>query len=437
MKVTQDNVADRQVALTIELESPEVEKYLDRAYKKLAQRMVVPGFRRGKTPRWMVEQLVGKNGLLDEALEFLLPDATEKAMKQENIAWSAPPSVDVAQRDPVVIKATVPLEPTVELGDYTALRVPQDPVNVDETQVDKALESLRKEQAPWEIAGRPVHSGDLVNIDLAGSIDGSPFFKQDNMPYIVSLDSDIPLPGFAAALVTLKPQQVSEFDLPIPSDYADKNVAGKMCHLTVKINEVKEQKLPELNDEFAKKAGSGFESVEALKEQLRKNLVANESNRARQAYEDKVIHAAIEQAKIELPPLLVKHEARHMLEEQVEAMARQGLKFADYMARTGKSLEDVEKEFEEPARDRLTHSLIIRKIADAENIEVSSEEINTELAAMVRQVEQQSGGRSRLQESQASRDAIGRIRRSRKALDRLVAITQAKADAAEAPTSPQ
>lgn len=428
MKVTQEPQEERQTILSIELEPPEVERHLDQASRRLAQRLKVPGFRPGKAPRWMVERLVGKEGLLDEAIESLVPEATQRALEQEKLDWSAPPSVEVAQREPLTLKATVPLTPVLELGDYRSLRVPEDPVEVDESEVDKALESLRREQAPWEPVERPVELSDLVVLDFSGTVEGEPFFKQEGVPYVVSEDSDVPLPGFGKAVVGMALQEEREFDLDIPSDYPEPKVAGKPCHVKVKINEIKAQRLSELNDEFAKGVGQGFESLAALREQLRGNISRLESDRAKRAYEEKVIQAALDQATVVVPPLTVKHNAEHMLQERAEGLARQGINIEDVLARSGKTLENYRTELEQEARKSLLTSLLLRKLADAENIQVDGDAVAKDLADLARQVQERSGGRQRVRDNEQSREALGRMQRTRKALERLVAIAQGKGD---------
>ncbi|MSQ11751.1 MAG: trigger factor [Dehalococcoidia bacterium] len=433
MKVTtEQSTEERQAVLTIELDPPELEGYLERASKKLAQRLKVPGFRPGKAPRHIIERTVGKEGLLQEAMDALLPEVTQKALEQEKLEWSAPPNIEISQKEPLVLKATVPLTPILDLGDYRSVRVPDEPAQADGAQVDRALEGLQREQGVWEPADRPVAAHDLVVLDLAGTVDGQPFFKQEAMPFIVVPDSDVPLPGFASAIVGVAPQQQKEFDLPIPESYPEKRVAGKTCHLTVKVNEVKSQRLPELNDEFAKGVGQGFESLEALKAQLSKNIGAAEEDRARRAYEEKVVQALLAQAKVVLPPLLVGHETDHLLQDRAETLARQGVKLEDFLQRAGKTLEQFREDMKEQTRTSLLRSLVLRKVADEENIQVDQEELASDIADLARQVAAQSGGKQRLTGNDRNREMLARIQRNRKAMERLVVIAQGKAEQAPA-----
>jgi trigger factor len=269
-----------------------------------------------------------------------------------------------------------------------------------------------------------VELNDLVVLDLAGAVDGEQFFKQEGMPFIVTEDSDVPLPGFGKEIVGIAPQQSKEFDLPIPGDYPEPKVAGKTCHVAVKVGEVKAQRLPELNDEFAKGVGQGFASLDALKEQLGKNIGASEQERVRREYEEKVVQAALDQAKVVVSPLTVKHEAQHALQQRAEALARQGLKIEEVLARGGKTLDQYREELETESRKVLLTSLLLRKIADAESIQVDDAAVSEQLAGLMRQVQEQSGGRQRMREDDQNREALGRMQRSRKALEQLVAIAR-------------
>ncbi|MBM3946623.1 MAG: hypothetical protein FJ315_04375, partial [SAR202 cluster bacterium] len=275
---------------------------------------------------------------------------------------------------------------------------------------------------------RPVELNDLVVLDLSGEVDGEPFFKQEAMPYVVSEDSDVPLPGFGKAVVGTALHQEKAFVLDIPESYPEQKVAGKQCHVKVKVNEVKAQRLPELNDEFAKGVGQGFESLEALKEQLGKNISRTEGERAKRAYEEKVIQATLNQATVVVPPMTVRHDAEHMLQERAQALARQGINITEVLARNSKTLEDYRAELEQEARKTLLTSLLLRKVADAEGIQVDDEAVARELTDLALQVQERSGGRQRIREDEQSREALARMQRTRKALERLVAIAQGKAD---------
>ncbi|MBI2935380.1 MAG: trigger factor [Chloroflexi bacterium] len=427
MKVTQEPEVQRQAVLTIEVDPQEVDPHLEQAARRVGQNLVVPGFRKGKAPRWMVERVLGRDALLDEALDSLLQGMTRKALEQEKLESSAPPKVEVVQRDPFIFKATVPLTPKVEIGDYASIRVPFPSVEVQEQQVAEALEALRRETAPWEPQQRPVELNDLVVIDLKGSVEGRAYFAQNDLSYIVAEDSEIPLPGFAAKLVGAEAGVSRELTLAIPETYPDRSVAGKDCAFSVLVKEVKAQRLPALDDEFAKGVEQGFESLDALRDDLRRKLLEGERELARRRYEEQVIEAAVKVSQMEVPPLLTEHEVDHALADQAALLARSRIRWEDYLRQVGKAEEDLRKELEPRVAERLTGSLVLRKIAELEEIQVTEEEIDQELKEARHRAGSESEERGTSNRDAGDRMVVSSVLRTRKTVARLVAIAQAPA----------
>ncbi len=198
MKVKLEPREKRVTVLEIEVDAPEMEKGMEEAYHHVVKRVRVPGFRLGKAPRSILENYAGKSMMLQEAIEHLVPDLYEQAIKEQNIEAVAEPTIEILKTEPVVFKATVSLRPTVELGDYKQLRIPTETVEITEQQVNSTIEQLRQEQAPWEPADRPVILGDLVTMDVVGKEDGKTVADQKGVQYLVVADSQAPVPGFAA-----------------------------------------------------------------------------------------------------------------------------------------------------------------------------------------------------------------------------------------------
>ncbi len=271
MKVTREDEAQRQTVLNIELEEPDLESYLQRAYQRVSQKVKVPGFRPGKAPRAVVERVVGRESLLQEALEFMIPEVMAKAIEQEEIEVGAQPDVELIETEPVTIKAIVPLPPLVETGDYNSLRVPWVAPAVTDEQINDSLEETQKQSALWEPVERPAQMGDQVIMDLKGVVDGETLLDQEDGPFILS-DEPMPIPGFGEQLVGIGAGDTREFDLTFPEDYLSESMAGKECHFTVTAKETKEQKLLDLDDEFAKGVGEGFDTLDALKDNIRQQL---------------------------------------------------------------------------------------------------------------------------------------------------------------------
>jgi trigger factor len=433
VKITQEGLAQRQAVLTIELEPPDLEKYLQRGYQRLVQRVRVPGFRAGKAPRAVLERMVGQEAFLEEAMEVLVPEATDQAVQDQHLeAWSAP-EVEVVSRAPLVLKATVPLRPGVELADYRSLRVDAPVVVVEPQKVDEALESLRREVTPWEPVVRPVQMDDLVVMDVTASVEGESILKETDSSYLVAPGSVFPPPGFWDALVGMQRGESRDFTLPLPEEFEPKRLAGKPCRFTVTAKEVKARRLPPLDDEFAKGVGQGFESLDALRGDLWTRLGEAQGREARWAHQDNVVAKVLEGARVELAPLLVEREIDHLLEDITRRAQAAGGGREDaeaYMATLGKTIEEIRTQLQPQALERLQRAAVLAEIADREGVAVSEEALEGEIRRMVQ--EAGAGGASvrRMVDQPGNREAIARALRTRRTIERLAEIAQGPGDTA-------
>ncbi|MBI4233499.1 MAG: trigger factor [Chloroflexi bacterium] len=432
MKVTQEQLVQREAVLKIEVEAAELDQGLERAYRRLAQRVTVPGFRRGKAPRGIVERVLGHETLLNEALDYLIPELTAQALKDQKLEIAAQPRVELVQTDPVVLRATVPLVPAVEVGDYKALRVLTEPMIVGEDDVQKSLENLRREMSPWAPVERPVQEGDLLTIELQGIVGTQVVFKDEALPYIAAAGSPLPVPGFAKALVGASKGETREFDLPFPPDYPNEELQGKTCHFTVAVREIKEQQLPPLDDEFAQGVGEGYSSLEALREEMRRKLRDKAGELASQRYNERVVEAATGSSFVELPPLLVERETDHLLEQEGRTLARINMSLDDHLKAIGKTQEAHREEFREPAIQRLRRFFVLSKIADLEGIEVSQDETDQHIEQQVKDSGDQGPVLRRLLSQEAARDSLVQALRQQKTIQRLAAICQGAPEATAA-----
>jgi trigger factor len=425
VKVTQEESAQRQVVLNIEVEPQDLEPYLQRAYRQLSQRLDVPGFRKGKAPRSMVERLVGHETFLHEALHAAVPDMTDRAVTEQGLEISSMPDVEIVETDPLVIlKATVPLTPEVELADYRSLRMDLAPVEMDEGAVDEAVEELRRESSPWEPVDRPLQVDDLVVMDLSGSVDGQYVLNQTAASYVVSLEP-FPAAGFGEALVGMKLDETREFTLTFPDDETiSENVKGKPCDFVVTAKESKERHLPELDDEFAKGVGNGFDSLEALREDIRQRLGESKQRDAVRAHEADVVERVLKDSHVELPPLLIQREVDHLLEEMQESSGQRQADVDAYVASLGKSEEEVRAELHPRAVERLERAAVLSKIAEREQVAVSQEALEEEAEAMVVVSGAQSDQMQRFLAEPRNRDAVGWNLRTRLTVQRLGEIAR-------------
>jgi len=425
VKVTKDKIENSQAFLTIEVEPAEVEVSLEEAYRRLVKKADVPGFRRGKAPRAILERYIGKDNLMENALNTLIPRACEDALKEQEIEAFARPDIEITQTEPLIFKATVPLPPTVKLGDYHSIRVTPEVVEVTDDNVSSVIEKLRHQQATWEPVEREVDFNDLVVFNIESTIEDKPYINQQGAQYQVLKDYPAPVPGFAEQLVGMGRGKVKEFQLPIPNDYPDSELAGKEASFRIEVREIKQENLPELNDEFAKGVDPKFETLDSLQRQVSDNLRLRAEEKSRLDFEARVIDAAADQAEVEFPPILVEMEISRLLEQQLRPWQERGQGLEEYLASINKTEAEVREELRPSATKRVTRSLVLDKIAHEEKIEVSDSEIDAEIEETVKGVAE--GKRDEFKKflnMPQSRESVKQSLIRRKTIERLVAIAR-------------
>ncbi|TET88084.1 MAG: trigger factor, partial [Dehalococcoidia bacterium] len=295
--------------------------------------------------------------------------------------------IEILQVDPVVFKSTFPLRPQVELGDHQHIRLAPEPAEVTEEEINSVMEQLRERRAVWAPVEHPVSFEDLVTIDIEERSEGNSINSYQGRQFPVIQDSPIPLPGFAEHLVGMKKGEEREFSLSYPDNYELKELAGKQYNFKVKLIEVKEKHLPDLNDEFAKSLGQGIETLDALRESTATSLTNVAEERARRDFEQRVIEAVVDLAKVEFPPILVEQEIDRLLSERDRMFRRQG-GLESYLKTFNKTEEEVREELRPGATERVIQSLVLGKLAEEEKIEVSPAEIDAEIEKMIGSTEE-------------------------------------------------
>jgi len=422
MKVTKEKEENCQVWLNIEMEPAEMQTELDLAYHRLAQRADVPGFRKGKAPRAVLERHIGKDRLLEDALNNLLPRAYEKALKEQELEPIASPTIEITQTDPVIFKAAVPLRPVVELGDYKSIKLkPEPPDNITE-ELNTTLEQLRRQHGSWEPAERPAAFDDLVTMDVDSQVEGNPFIQQEGVQYQLLKNQAAPAPGFAEKLVGMRGGEEKEFKLPLPADYAQAELAGKEASFKIKLNEVKQLKLPELNDDFAAAVNPEFKTFDGLKERLSANLKLMAEDRARMEFEEKVVDAAVDLSQVDFPPILVETEIDRTLEQQARQLQANNMPMEEYLSRIGKKEEELREELRPAATKRVIRSLVLGQINEAEKIEVTKSDIDAELDRMIQGAGEKKDEAKKQLDTPQVRSSLEQILTTRKTVQRLVEI---------------
>ncbi len=421
MKVTNEKTENSQAYLTIEMEPAEVEDSLASSYQHLVKKAKIPGFRKGKAPRAILERHIGKESLLEDALNSLIPQAYEKAIKEQEIEAIARPQIEIAQTDPVVFKAIVPLKPEVKLGDYHHVQVTPEPVEVTEDNVSAAIEGLRHQHATWEPVERPVDFGDLVVLDIESSIEDEPFINQKGAQYQVLHELSFPVPGFAEQLVGMKRNEEKDFNLQFPPDYPRGELVGKKPWFKVRVTEIKQEILPELNDEFAGGINPDFKTLDSLRERVFSDLKLRAEEKTRIDFEERVIDTVVDLAELEFPPILVEVEINDFLNRRFQG-GNQGLE--EYLRNINKTEEELREELRPLATKRVAQSLVLGKIAEEEKFEVSGSEIDTEIGEMTKSAAEKKDELEKLLNTPRARESIEQTLITRKTIQRLLEIAK-------------
>ena len=430
MKVTQGEVEERQVTLRIELDDDDLEPYVERGFRQVVGKMRIPGFRPGKAPRKVVEGMVGRESLISESLDFLVPDVITKAVEEQEIESVGFPHVENVEFDPVVVEAAVALNPILDLGEYQSIRVEEDPVEVSDEDVDQEIEALRKQQSSWEPVERSVAHDDLVTMNVVGTIDEVKIIDETDSQFMVDPSSTLPLPGFAAELEGLEVDTPTDFTLDVPGDFADNEIAGKQAKFTVTITDVKQRLLPELDDEFAQSVRDECETLDDLKERLREDIQNAAVRQNDHEYREYAIEELVVNADMEIAPLLIQHEIEHMEERREEMMKRLGISEDDYNRFTGRTAEEIRDEMHEEAVEKLNRSHAISAFIEQEALEISDDELNDRLKQLAREGDESTGRKLTNKELRSER-VKSSVRESlliEKALDRLVLIAKGQVD---------
>jgi trigger factor len=380
MKVETQQLADSEVALSFEVEDARLERAMDAAYKRLASQVNIAGFRRGKAPRQLVERVVGHESLLEEALNHLLPEVYQEAVKETKVHALTAPEFDVESLSPLKAKATVVVPPPVELGDYQGIIRTIESAAVEPGEIDQVLTQLQESRAEWVPVDEPANLGDLVVIDVVGRVEDQTLVQNNEVDYVLQAESKAPLPGFAEQLVGITAGEAREFDLAVPPNEEGEQedaseLAGKTMHFEVTANDVKRKELPELDDYFATTVGE-YQNLEELRAQIERTLRERAEVTKRMELESEILNAAVEGAKVEVPDKLVHQQAHRALERLAQDLDSRGISIEQYLRITQMDREAFEERYHTDAERQLKRGFVLQAIAERENLEISEEEID-------------------------------------------------------------
>ena len=447
MKVSTKRIPESQIVLQIEVDDARLEKAMESAYRRLAAKTRIPGFRPGKVPRAVLERHLGEETILYEAIDHLLPDAYREALEQEEIDPIDQAAYELVTERPLVAKFTVPVRPSVDLGDYASLRVPREPVAVEPERVQEGLEALRHRYATLEPVTRPIAWNDIVRADIHGAVDGTVIAQEDDAEFQLLEGRAVSLPGFADALIDHEKGDEFEFEVTVPEDATEERLRGQQASYRVRIKEVKQQILPELDDEFAREVGEGFPDLQALRSRIQEDLRRAFEEEEEHRYHDRILEALVERTQLEYPPVLVKRETERMLRQQAgESRAPGGQPGAGtrsgdlerYLEQLGKSEEEVRAELRPLAETRVRRSLVLSQVQEAEDIQVTDAEVEAEIDRLTSGTGEQADEVRRLFSSNGAKESLRNSLVTRKTLERLAQIAstvEAVPEEAQANTS--
>jgi trigger factor len=377
--------AGSKLVLEIEVPSDEVDRHFATAYRHVAERTRVPGFRPGKAPRQVIDRFVGRGSVLAEAIDHLVSDSYDRALDQTKVIPIDQPQVDidpsaVAEGQPVTFTATVPVRPDVELGSYADYPFELEKPGVTAVQVEQVIGELREQQATLRpVDDRTAEKGDIASVKFVGTIDGEPFEggSADRMPLVIGEDRMIA--GWEDHLVGMAIGEAKGFDITFPDDYRVEQLQGKEARFEVELLDLREKLLPEVTDEFAKSVGD-VESLDQLRVEIRDAMEKRAEAEARHAYGDRIIDFATTNATVELPEVMITNEIEIMRDELRTRLAQQRIGMDQYLALAKQTPEELLAELREPATRRVKTLLVLSAIAEKEGVDASDEEIEAEIA---------------------------------------------------------
>lgn len=382
MSLKVDILEGSMAKLTIEVSPEKLEEALEKAYQKNKNSITLQGFRKGKVPRALIEKMYGAEVFYEDAANTIIPSAYEDGMKESELDIVSMPEIDVVQIEkgkPFIFTAEVAIKPEVTLGDYKGLEVETTKLSVSEEEVKAELDKVVEQNARMiNVDDRPVEDGDIISIDFDGYVDGEQFEGGKAENYSLTIGSHSFIDNFEEQLIGKNIGEEVEVNVTFPEQYQAEELQGKVALFKVKINEIKQKELPELDDELAKDV-SEFDTLEEYKEDVKKHLLEEKEQDAKRIKEDKVVDLIIDNAQMDIPEAMINTQARQMLDEFANRMQHQGLTIEQYFQFTGTNEAQLLEQMEPQAIKRIQTRLVLEEIVKAEDIKVSEEELGAEL----------------------------------------------------------
>ena len=389
MSLKVENLEKNMIKLTIEVEASELEKAIDKAYQKQKNQINIPGFRKGKAPRKMIEKMYGASVFYEDAANSLIPEAYSKALDEyEGTEIVSAPSIDVVQIEagkPFIFTAEVAVKPEVTLGQYKGVEIDKVEATVSAEEVEAEIKREQEANArEISVEGRPVQNGDLTVIDFEGFVDGEAFAGGKGEDYDLTIGSGAFIPGFEEQLVGAEIGKEVEVNVTFPAEYHAADLAGKEAVFKCTVKEIKEKELPELDDEFASEV-SEFDTMEEYRASVEKKLADKKAVDVKNAKENAVVEAIVANATMEIPEAMIETQQRQMMDDFAQRLQMQGLSLEQYFQFTGMTAATMMDQVKPQAESRIKSSLVLEAIVKAEGIEATEEDFTAEVAKMAEQ----------------------------------------------------
>ena len=385
MSLQVEKLEKNMAKLTIEVSAEDLDKAMEKAYQKQKSRISIPGFRKGKAPRKMIESMYGKGVFMEDAVNSLVPQEYSKAVADCDLEIVSQPEINVTQMEPgkaLIFTADVATKPEVTLGEYKGVEVPKTEIVVTDEEVDAEIKKEQdKNSRTVTVEDRAAANGDIATIDFEGFVDGVAFDGGKGSDYALTLGSGTFIPGFEDQIVGANTGDHVEVKVTFPEEYQAKELAGKEAVFQCDVKKIETKEVPELDDEFAKDV-SEFDTLAEYKEDVKKNLTEKKEKEARTAKENAAVDKAIENAQMDIPELMVQSQSRQMMDDFARRMQQQGLSMDQYFQFTGQSMDKMMEDMKPQALKRIQTRLVLEKIAETENTQPSEEEITEEIQKM-------------------------------------------------------
>jgi len=427
MKVLEQKMENHEELFKMELDESEVEYALDEAYKDLVKEVDIDGFRKGKAPREIFERRIGKDALFDHAMKELLPDMIDDLLVKSGKQAFSSPTIKILGKEPVVFEIKVPLVPEIVVGDYESIKMKPSEVVVSDEEIYDVIEHARKQSAVWAVTDSPAEMLDVLTMDIYSTVGGIPFIIEDGVEFQLNPGWRFPAPGFAEGLVGARSGMETEMTLTLPENFSEKTLAGKEAIFKIKVNEIKREKLPEVDDDFVRKVAPDSKDLEDLKQTIRTNLLSRAEEREKEAFEDRVVDALIEKSTVLFPPILIERELDRMMQSYDERLRNQASCEEEYEhIKSSQNKEALRNSFREQAEQNVKRSLIISKIVEQGQFEVDEADIEVEISRVTANAGADLTKNVEYLNKPENRDSIRWILKTRKAAAMLT--EKAKAD---------